>query len=207
MYKRQVLDLVTKTPVREIHIFDGDTFSNHNAFRAPGAASLEELRARPFKVQYFHGIYSRMHRGIVPHPVYVDVTNVQVLGDMDFVFLCLEGVAARTLIVTALREANVPFIDVGMGLQVVDDQLIGSLRVTTEGRDRMERGASARLPLGEADVDDVYSRNVQVADLNALNATLAVIRWKKLCGFYADFDQERHSVYTIDGNHLLNEDA
>ena len=100
-----VLDLVTKTPVREIHIFDGDTFSNHNAFRAPGAASLEELRARPFKVQYFHGIYSRMHRGIVPHPVYVDVTNVQVLGDMDFVFLCLEGVAARTLIVTALREA------------------------------------------------------------------------------------------------------
>ena len=64
-----------------------------------------------------------------------------------------------------------------------------------------------RQPLGEADVDDVYSRNVQVADLNALNATLAVIRWKKLCGFYADFDQERHSVYTIDGNHLLNEDA
>lgn len=202
-----VLDLVAKTPVQEIHIFDGDTFSNHNAFRAPGAPSLEELRARPFKVQYFHSIYSRMHRGIVPRPVYVDGTNVQLLRDMDFVFLCLEGVAARTLIVTALREANVPFIDVGMGLQVVEDKLIGSLRVTTEGQDRVARGTSARLPLGAAEVDDVYSRNVQVADLNALNATLAVIRWKKLCGFYADFEQERNSVYSIDGNHLLNEDA
>jgi tRNA A37 threonylcarbamoyladenosine dehydratase len=28
-----VLDLVAKTPVREIHLFDGDTFFQHNAFR------------------------------------------------------------------------------------------------------------------------------------------------------------------------------
>lgn len=168
---------------------------------------MEELRARPSKVQYFHGIYSRMHRGIMPRPVYVDALNVQLLREMDFVFLCLEGVAARSLIVLALREANVPFIDVGMGLQVVDDQLIGSLRVTTEAPDRLTRGVSTRLPLGAAEVDDVYSRNIQVADLNALNATLAVIRWKKLCGFYADFEHERNSVYAIDGNHLLNEDA
>ena len=34
-----ILDLVAKTPVEEIHLFDGDDFQNHNAFRAPGAAS------------------------------------------------------------------------------------------------------------------------------------------------------------------------
>ena len=49
-----VLDLVAKTPVRDIHLFDGDSFMSHNAFRAPGAASLEELRALPKKVDYFH---------------------------------------------------------------------------------------------------------------------------------------------------------
>ena len=32
-----VLDLVAKTPVEEIHLFDGDVFLNHNAFRCPGA--------------------------------------------------------------------------------------------------------------------------------------------------------------------------
>jgi hypothetical protein len=30
-----VLDLVAKTPVRKIHLFDGDRMLNHNAFRAP----------------------------------------------------------------------------------------------------------------------------------------------------------------------------
>ena len=32
-----VLDQLAKTPVREIHLFDGDLFLQHNAFRAPGA--------------------------------------------------------------------------------------------------------------------------------------------------------------------------
>src|SRR5258707_11145027 len=39
-----ILDLVAKTPVREIRIFDADEFLQHNAFRAPGAASIEDLR-------------------------------------------------------------------------------------------------------------------------------------------------------------------
>ena len=49
-------------------------------------------------------------------------------------------------------------------------------------------------------------RQFQIADLNALNAALAVIKWKKLCGFYQDFDEELHSVFTLDGNMLTNED-
>jgi hypothetical protein len=39
-----VLDLVAKTPVKEIHLFDGDSFLNHNAFRSPGAPSIEDLK-------------------------------------------------------------------------------------------------------------------------------------------------------------------
>jgi hypothetical protein len=54
--------------------------------------------------------------------------------------------------------------------------------------------------------EDDYSSNIQIADLNALNATLAVIRWKKHFGFYRDLDREHHSTYTIDGNMLTNED-
>lgn len=36
-----ILDLVAKTPVRQIDLYDADKFYSHNAFRAPGAASLE----------------------------------------------------------------------------------------------------------------------------------------------------------------------
>ena len=33
-----ILDLTAKTPVGEIHLFDGDKFHNPNAFRSPGAS-------------------------------------------------------------------------------------------------------------------------------------------------------------------------
>lgn len=52
-----------------------------------------------------------------------------------------------------------------------------------------------------------YDVNIQIADLNALNAALAVIKWKKLMGFYQDLDLEHHCTYTIGGNLLHNEDA
>ncbi len=50
-----VLDLVAKTPVREIHLFDGDDFLQHNAFRSPGAPSLEELVANAEEGRVFEG--------------------------------------------------------------------------------------------------------------------------------------------------------
>jgi hypothetical protein len=52
-----------------------------------------------------------------------------------------------------------------------------------------------------------YSTNIQIAELNALNAALAVIKWKKLAGFYQDLDFEHHCSYTIGGNMLRNEDV
>ena len=48
--------------------------------------------------------------------------------------------------------------------------------------------------------------NIQIADLNMLNAALAVIRWKKLFGVYQDFEKELHSTYTMNVNMLLSED-
>ncbi len=78
-----MLDLVAKTPVREIRLFDGDEFLQHNAFRSPGAPSLEELREAPKKVEYLRCIYSRMHRGLVAHPVALDANNVHLLDGVS----------------------------------------------------------------------------------------------------------------------------
>jgi len=48
-----VLDLTAKTPVNEIHLFDGDKYHQHNAFRAPGATSIETLEQSLFKVDHY----------------------------------------------------------------------------------------------------------------------------------------------------------
>lgn len=200
-----VLDLVAKTPVREIHIFDGDWLLNHNAFRSPGAPSFAQLEGKPFKVNYFAEIYSRMHRGIVPHPIYVDGSNADQLREMAFVFLCLDRGTAKREIVERLIEWHVPFVDAGMGVDLVDGQLSGVLRVTTVTPGKYDHVA-ARISFAEDDEDD-YSSNIQIADLNAMNAVLAVARWKKHFGFYRDYEREHNCTYSTDCHLLTGEDA
>jgi hypothetical protein len=51
-----------------------------------------------------------------------------------------------------------------------------------------------------------FSKNMQIAELNALNAALAIIKWKKLYGFYQDQSKEFNSVYSINDGVLINED-
>lgn len=199
-----VLDFVAKTPVREIRLFDGKEFLQHNAFRAPGAPSIIDLREAPKKVDYLKSIYSKMHRGIVAHAVNLDATNVHLLDGVTFVFVCIDGGEAKKIVVEKLEALGVPFIDVGMGLELVDGSLGGILRVTAstpEKRDHVHRGRISFVGGGEG---DIYSSNIQVADLNALNAAMAVIKWKKIRSFYRDLEREFHSTYTTDGNMLLN---
>ena len=199
------LDLVAKTPVAEIHIWDGDTFDQHNAFRAPGAARVTDLAERPNKAEYFAKVYSAMHRGITAHPEYLDTANVAQLADSDFVFICMGDGPERKLIVDTLVHAEVPFIDVGIGVYEVDGRLAGSVRVTTSTPDATDH-LDQRLPHSDADPAGDYATNVQIADLNALNAALAVVRWKKQMGFYNDLEAEHHSVYDIDGNQIVNDE-
>jgi hypothetical protein len=200
-----ILDLVAKTPAREIHLFDGDIFLNHNAFRAPGAASIEELRSKLPKVEYFCRCYSRMRRGIVPHAEPISEANIDALRSMNFVFLSMDGGDVKRLIVESLIEWGIPFVDVGMGLELKDGAITGIISLTLCTKEKHDH-AQQRISFADAAGDNDYSRNIQVADLNALNATLAVIKWKKLVGFYHDFEHEHSATYTLDGDRLMNGD-
>ena len=203
-----ILDLVAKTPVKEIHLYDSDDYLSHNAFRSPGAPSLEELRERPKKVEYFKTIYSKMHRGIVAHDYDIDHSNVEELRDMDFVFISIHGGNEKRHIFNKLEEFGVPFIDVGMGLYLVDEALSlgGVMRVTTSTDYKREHAKQKVSFSGDGDGNNEYARNIQVADLNLINAGYAVLKWKKICGFYLDLEKEHSSVYTIDGNKIDNDD-
>jgi hypothetical protein len=202
-----VLDFTAKTHIKEIHLFDGDTFFQHNAFRSPGAASGEELEQKLPKTEYFRRLYSKMRRGIVSHPVYIDASNVEQLRGMNFVFLCFDAGKKKELIVESLETFGIPFVDVGLGVYLTGDSLSGIVRTTTSTPKKREHvRAKSRISFSAGDGNNEYDRNIQIADLNALNAALAVIKWKKLFGFYHDFENEHNSTYTIDGNKLVNED-
>jgi hypothetical protein len=203
-----ILDAIAKAEVREIHLFDGDVLHQHNAFRSPGAASLEDLQLKPFKVMFHQERYSRLRRGIVAHPIHITAANLDELNGMNFVFLALDGGPAKRDLVTRLEELGLPFIDVGMDIYEADGALDGVLRVTTSTPTQRDHvWANHRIPFSDGDPQDEYRENIQIVELNALNAALAVIKWKKLVGFYHDAEHEHNSKYTLDGNHLLNEDC
>lgn len=200
-----VLDLIAKTPVRKLHLFDGDKYGQHNAFRSPGAPSIDELRAIPYKVDYWKGIYSRMRRGIEAHPFHIDAASIEHLRGMDFVFLCADAGSAKLAIIEQLEALGTPFADTGMGLDLVDEQIQGVLTVTTSTKDRRDH-VRRRVSFDGDGHENLYARNIQVADLNALNAALAVVRFKKHFGFYTDFGHEYFTAYTVDGNAIANEE-
>lgn len=200
-----VLDFVAKTPVREIHLFDGDDFFSHNAFRAPGAVSIDTLREQPKKVVYLHSVYSKMHKYIVPHEYHITSSILEELSVMNFVFICIDKGEVKKSIIQKLIEASIPFADVGMGINAVDGLLTGSVRITAgtkEKNDHIDR----RISFGDNGNDD-YNRNIQIAEVNALNAALAVIKWKKLFGIYHDLGKEHNAVYEINTNKVINDEA
>lgn len=201
-----ILDLVAKTPVKEIHLFDADTFSTHNAFRAPGAPSLQELREQPLKVSHHYSRYAKMNRRIKTHESDLNASNVNFLCGMTFVFICMDRGKDKKIIIEKLEALTIPFIDVGMGLYTHGDSLGGKLRVTTSLPNRRE-SARENIPMSSDNGDNEYDKNIQIADLNALNACLAVIRWKKLRGFYLDEVNEQLTTYTIGFNLLSTGDT
>jgi tRNA A37 threonylcarbamoyladenosine dehydratase len=202
-----ILDKVAKTPVAEIRLFDADEFLNHNAFRAPGAASLDELREAPMKVDYFKRMYSRMHRRIVSHAVTLHRENLHLLDGVTFAFIAIDDGPDKLTVVEKLEAIGASFIDVGMGLSLEEENLSlgGILRTTLSTPERREV-LRKRVSFAPKEAGGIYETNIQVADLNSINADLAVIKWKKLRGYYRDLENELNSSYTTDGNLLLNSD-
>lgn len=201
-----VLDCVAKTPVTEIRLFDDDIFLQHNAFRAPGAPSIEEIREVISKVEYIRRIYSRMRKGIIAHKCMIGTDNIHLLDGVSFAFLCMDAGEAKRLAIKKLESMNASFVDVGMGLELDEGSLGGILRVTASTPGKREHVHGGRISFAGGEEANLYASNIQVAELNALNAMLAIIKWKKIRGFYRDLEREHHCTYTTDGNMLLNGD-
>jgi hypothetical protein len=148
-----------------------------------------------------------MHRGIIAHAVAIGPTTLHLLDGITFAFICMHGGEAKRLAVDKIEALGASFIDVGMGLELVNGSLGGIVRVTASTPQKRHHVHHSRISFAETDADDLYSSNIQVADLNALNATMAVIKWKKIRGFYRDFEAEHHSTYTTDGNMMVSSEA
>ena len=106
-----------------------------------------------------------------------------------------------------LQEWGIPFIGVGMGIQLGEDNTLGGIVTVTTSTANKRDHVCSRTAFSDGEAANEYSQNVQISELNALNAALAVIKWKKLCGYFDDVTKEHYCAYTIRSNQLISEDV
>lgn len=179
-----ILDFVARTHLEKIALFDDDKVHIHTIFRFPGFIA-NAIGKR--KVEALAQHYDQWHAGIEPVAERIISENVALLKEFDFVFVSVDDGPARLLIVDWLSANGVPFVDCGMGLNRSTIGLSGFVRITGVDRAAFEGTVgSVRLPVEKAK-DDEYRKHAQITELNALNATMAVIRFKQHFGL---FDRE-----------------
>jgi hypothetical protein len=180
-----VLDFLVKTPVREIRAFDGDLFHVHNTFRSPGRLMTSDLGRT--KAEVYRERYENFRHGLSIHPRFVDAASEAYLEGVTFAFVCVDKGASRAEIFGLLMAMKIPFIDVGMGLKKSHSgPLSGLLRTTYFPAERAEQVRNAGYAATADPPDDIYRTNVQISELNALNAAVAVLRFKQLRNFYLE---------------------
>jgi len=196
-----VLDFMVKTPVKAIRGFDGDVYHVHNAFRSPGR--LDETDLGKGKAEVYRLRYDNFREGLALHQKYIDRTSVADLTGVTFAFVCVDKGSARAEIFDLLIGLGIPFIDVGMGLNRKQGALSGTLRATHYAVDNAVNVRKLELAEMADNPDDIYRRNVQIPELNALNASMAVIRYKQLRGFYVDDNTPDHLLMGVENLHTF----
>jgi hypothetical protein len=180
-----ILDFISRTHLAKIALFDDDTVDLATIFRFPGF--IANVIGSP-KVDALFKQYSNWHSSITPFAERVTETNIANLRGFDFVFLAIDHGPSRLLIIDWLSANGIPFVDCGMGLNRAPAGLNGVVRVT--GVDRSSYDATtgtAFLPGGDPEGGE-YRKQGQIAEMNSLNAALAVVRFKQHFGIYYRLD-------------------
>lgn len=198
-----LLDFLVKTPVREIRAFDPDHYHVHNAFRSPGRLDPAELGRT--KAENYQLRYDNFRTGLTIIPKFIDASCEKDLEGVTFAFVCVDKGSSRAGIFELLISKEIPFIDVGMGLNRKNDLLNGMLRTTyypTEHARKLRDKGLAELKDSE---NDLYRTNIQISELNALNACLAVIKFKQRRGFYFTEVPQHHLLFEIGDQKIVGE--
>ena len=200
-----IVDLVSKANVRQIDIYDPDCVSVHTQLRWPGVVERRVVEEKTNKAEYLASLYARRtNRNIRGHPFAINKDNLTYLNGKTMVFVAIDSGVARREILTGLAGLGLNFIDCGIDLQGDDGPLTASARIIRcYGEEDVEKRSEIAMMAPSRDneaEDDPYAQNVQTAEMNSLNAALAVAAWKQGIGFYKDVYGYRRSRLHMPSN-------
>lgn len=183
-----ILDFIVRTHLDTITLFDDDKIHIHTLFRIPGVIGKSAI-GKP-KVEALAQHYGAWHAGITHVPERVTADNVDHLCGLDFVFVSVDDGPSRRFLVDWLSSAGIPYVDCGMGLnRSFGGALNGVVRITGVDRGAYDRTVDTPYLPTVNPKDAEYRRQAQIIELNALNAALAVVRFKQHFGLYERIDE------------------
>ena len=191
-----ILDLMSKTPVSSIHLLDDDILDWHNFMRAPGAPSVEEIeRVRSSelnKVDYFEFTYAPFRTGIHSHVNRLtdsyNFANFLSENPIDIAFVSIHQLPdsdspRQDEVYSELSDAKIPFIDSGISLTLNNEHEVeGS--ITTSSYLAGSNNWQNAIPNAKLCGDHIGYPNIQLPEVNALAASLAVMEWRRLTQQY-----------------------
>lgn len=213
-----ILDLVAKTPVKEIHLLDADHVEWHTFMRAPGAPTTEEIESVRkeclSKVDYYHSKYASLRENIHPHAIRVD--NASMFADflsahpIDFAFVCIDqqkdsDSPRQDVVYAALSQTKVPFIDSGVSITLENCAVKGA--VTTSYYAAGSEMWKEAIPNARVEGNVPGYRNVQLPEVNALAASLAVMEWRRRTEQYFSESTSFLHKFRLETPHIIKADC
>lgn len=199
-----LLDFLVKMPIKEIRGFDPDIFHIHNAYRSPGKVENSEFGKS--KADVYDSRYQNFRNGLIIKPTFIDETSAEDIRGLSFAFVCVDKGSSRAKIFQLLISEGVPFIDVGIGINKKEDGLAGMARVTYYPPDKANDMLKLNLAETSDRPEDLYRSNIQIAELNAINASLAVLKYKQVKGFYIEEKPNLHILFNLEDIKIASED-
>ena len=210
-----VLDLLAKTPVPQIHLLDSDHFGWHTFMRAPGAPTDHEIKCQEKKawdkVVYYAAKYDALREGMRAHAVRVEgsawLAEFLSVNPVDYAFVCIdqpEGSDSprQDVVYEALADARVPFIDSGVSITIEGDSIRGA--VTTSAYHAGSVDWQNAIPNARVVSNAPGYRNVQLPEVNALAAALAVMEWRRRTGQYVSESTSFLHKFRIETPHIAH---
>jgi Domain of unknown function (DUF6791)/ThiF family len=198
-----ILDMIARTHLEKISLFDDDKVHVHTIFRIPGFIHRAIGKS---KVEALAQQYRQWHTGIVPIRERINPDNIEQLREYNFVFVSIDDGPSRRYILQWLTENGIPFVDCGMGLNRLPGGLNGVVRITGVDRPAFERTVNTRYLPTEKRKEDEYHKQAQIAEFNALNACLAVIRFKQHFKLYDRLEDSAWYIFESASFDLDKED-
>ena len=199
-----LVDVLAKTNIKELHLYDDDVIKVHNAFRVAGAARVSELNGKKSKLEWHKERYQVVRvKGLQLHHMKLDDDDLSSLSAYTTVFIAVDDLESRRKIQRACVAMGILHVSVGIGLELEglnDDQIGGMVKIETDFDPGAPKGHIHDNPRdGRADANNVYSSNIQTAELNMLGAALAIAEWKAKRKIYRDERDEDNdtTIYSV----------